>query len=57
MRPRYFDLYMIFAMICGFLLLIGFLAFFFNIVMSLGLKGVLQIFTPSKLDTKEVLAD
>lgn len=52
-----FDLYMILAMFCGFLLLIGFLAFFINIVMSLGLKGVLQVFTPSKLDTKEVLAD
>ncbi len=52
-----FDLYMILAMFCGFLLLIGFIAFFINIVMSLGLKGVLQVFTPSKLDTKEVLAD
>ena len=52
-----FDLYMILAMFCGFLLLIGFIAFFINIVMSLGFKGVLQVFTPSKLDTKEVLAD
>jgi cytochrome c oxidase subunit 1 len=48
---------MILAMFCGLLLLIGFLAFFINIVMSVGLKGVLKIFTPSKLETKEVLAD
>lgn len=52
-----YDLYMILAMFCGFLLLIGFLAFFINIVMSVGLKGVLNIFTPSKFETKEVLAD
>ena len=32
---------------------LAFLAFFFNIVMSLGLKGVLAIFTPSKLDTTD----
>ena len=32
---------------------LAFLAFFFNIVMSLGLKGVLGIFTPSKLDTTD----
>ncbi|MCD4770664.1 MAG: cbb3-type cytochrome c oxidase subunit I [Bacteroidales bacterium] len=60
-RTLYFDgeysLYMILAGICGALLLIGFLAFFYNIVMSLGLKGVLGIFTPSKLKTKEILPE
>ncbi|MEZ4999864.1 MAG: cbb3-type cytochrome c oxidase subunit I [Bacteroidales bacterium] len=59
-RTLYFDgeysLYMILAAICGGLLLIGFLAFFTNIVMSVGLKGVLQIFTPSKLKTGEILS-
>ena len=58
-RTLYFDgecnLYMILAGLCGALLLIGFLAFFVNIVMSVGFKGVLNIFTPSKLDTKEIL--
>lgn len=48
---------MILAMFCGILLLIGFLAFFINVAMSVGLKGLLQVFTPSKLDTKEVLAE
>ena len=47
-----FDLYMILAGICGGLLLLAFLAFFFNIVMSLGLNGVIGIFTPSKHDPK-----
>jgi len=48
-----FDGYMILAALSGSLLLFAFLAFFYNIVMSLGLKGVLGIVTPSKLDTKE----
>jgi cytochrome c oxidase subunit I len=41
-----FNLYMILAGICGSLLLFAFLAFFYNIVMSVGLKGVIGIFTP-----------
>jgi cytochrome c oxidase subunit I len=52
-----FDLYMILAAICGSLLLLAFLAFFFNIVMSVGLKGVIGIFTPSKLDKKQLLPE
>ena len=47
-----FDLYMILAGLSGSLLLFAFLAFFYNIVMSLGLFGVIGIFTPSKLDSK-----
>ncbi len=48
-----FNAYMILAALAGSLLLIGFLAFFYNIVMSLGLRGVVGIFTPSKLDTTD----
>ncbi len=44
---------MILAALAGLLLLLGFLVFFYNIVMSLGLKGILGIFTPSKLETKD----
>ena len=47
-----FDLYMILAAFSGSLLLLAFLAFFYNIVMSIGLKGVIGIFMPSKLDVK-----
>lgn len=52
-----FNIYMILAAICGSLLLFAFLAFFYNIVMSLGLKGVLGIFTPSKLDKKLIVPE
>ena len=58
-RTIYFDgefsLYMILAALCGALLLLAFLAFFYNIVMTLGLKGVLGIFTPSRLDKDELV--
>ncbi len=50
-----FDLYMILAALAGSLLLLAFLAFFINIVMTVGLKGVLGIFTPSKLRVEELL--
>jgi cytochrome c oxidase subunit I len=48
-----FNVYMILAALFGSLLLFAFLAFFYNIVMSLGVKGVFGIFTPSKLNTKD----
>ena len=58
-RTIYFDgeysLYMILAALSGTLLLLAFLAFFFNIVMSVGLKGVIGIFMPAKSDTKDLL--
>ena len=50
-----FDLYMILAALSGSLLLLAFLAFFYNIVMSVGLNGVLGIFSPSKLDKDKLL--
>ncbi|NMC39387.1 MAG: cbb3-type cytochrome c oxidase subunit I [Bacteroidales bacterium] len=50
-----FNTTMILAALSGALILIGFLAFFANIVMSLGLKGVLGIFTPAKIKTKDLL--
>ena len=50
-----FNTYMLLAALSGTLLLIAFLAFFYNIVMSVGLKGVIGIFTPSKIKTKELV--
>jgi len=50
-----FSGYMVLAALSGALLALGFLAFFFNIVMSLGLKGVLGVFTPATSDTKELV--
>jgi len=52
-----FNTYMILAALSGSLLLISFLVFFYNIVMSVGLKGVIGIFSPSKLKTKELLPE
>jgi cytochrome c oxidase subunit 1 len=45
-----FNTLMILAALSGALILIAFLAFFYNIVMSVGLKGVIGIFTRSDLD-------
>lgn len=50
-----FDVYMILAALSGSLLLLSFLAFFYNIVMSIGLNGVIGIFMPSKLRTTDLL--
>lgn len=50
-----FTLYMVLAALAGFLLLLGFAAFFFNVVMSVGLNGVIGIFMPAKLKTKDLL--
>jgi cytochrome c oxidase subunit 1 len=50
-----FNTYMVLAALCGGLLLLAFLAFFFNIVMSVGINGVIGIFMPTKLKTKDLL--
>jgi cytochrome c oxidase subunit 1 len=50
-----FNIYMILAALCGCLLLFGFLCFFINIVMSVGLKGVLGLFGRSTLDKDRLL--
>lgn len=47
--------YMSLAALSGALLLAAFLAFFYNIVMSVGVKGVIGIFLPASSDTKELL--
>jgi cytochrome c oxidase subunit 1 len=46
---------MILAALSGSLILIAFFAFFFNIVMSVGLKGVIGVFSPAKLKTKDLV--
>jgi cytochrome c oxidase subunit 1 len=50
-----FQIYMILAGLSGAFLLLAFLAFFLNIVMSLGLQGVIGIFMPAKLKTKDLV--
>ncbi len=50
-----FNTYMIFAALSGALLIVAFLAFFINIVLSLGLNGVIGIFMPAKLKTEDLV--
>lgn len=50
-----FNLYMILAALAGTLILVGFIAFFFNIVMSVGLKGAIGIFAPVKNKTEQLV--
>ncbi|MCB0873665.1 MAG: cbb3-type cytochrome c oxidase subunit I [Actinobacteria bacterium] len=47
--------YMILAGVCGALLIAAFAAFLFNIVMTVGLRGAIGIFRPSKLDSTLLL--
>ncbi len=50
-----YNLYMILAAICGLLLLLAFFAFLYNIIMSVGIKGLIGIFMPAKNQTKDLL--
>jgi cytochrome c oxidase subunit 1 len=52
-----FNLYMILAGLCGALLLIAFILFLYNVIMTVGLKGLIGIFTPAKIKTKELLPE
>ncbi len=47
-----FSGYMTLAALSGGLLLAGFLAFFANVVMSIGLRGVVGIFTPATVQAR-----
>jgi len=50
-----FNVYMILAALCGALLAFGFLCFFINLVMSVGVKGVLGLFGKSRFDKDALL--
>jgi len=52
-----FNTLMILAALSGTLILVAFLAFFYNIVMSVGLKGVIGIFSGSALEKKQLLPE
>lgn len=48
-----FQTYMILAGVCGSLLLLAFALFLFNIVMTVGIKGLIGIYSPATSDTRE----
>jgi cytochrome c oxidase subunit 1 len=48
-----YNTYMILAGICGCMLLLAFAAFLFNVVMTVGVKGLIGIYSPAKMNTRE----
>ncbi|MCK6603066.1 MAG: cbb3-type cytochrome c oxidase subunit I [Bacteroidetes bacterium] len=50
-----FNVYMILAGLCGAMLLAAFLAFLFNIVMSVGLNGAIGLFKKSEISEETLL--
>jgi len=52
-----YQIYMILAGICGLLLLSAWVVFLVNILMSVGVKGLIGVFTKSKLDTKALVPE
>ena len=48
-----YNTYMILAGVCGCLLLLAFAAFLFNVVMTVGVKGLIGIYSPAKTNTRE----
>ncbi|NEW61438.1 cbb3-type cytochrome c oxidase subunit I [Sulfurovum sp. bin170] len=50
-----FNTYMILGALCGMLILISWLAFLINVVMTIGIKGLIGIYTPAKSDTKDLV--
>ncbi len=52
-----YNTYMILAGISGAMIMVAFLIFLFNIIMSVGVKGLLGIYAPSKIDTHDCLVE
>jgi len=50
-----YNLFMIMAALCGLLIMAAWLVFLINVVMSIGVKGLLGVYTPAKLDTKDLV--
>ncbi len=52
-----YNTYMILSALCGAMMIVAFVLFLYNIVMSIGLKGLLGIYQPSTMDTHECLVE
>ncbi len=52
-----YNIYMILAGLCGAMMLLAFVLFLYNIIMSIGLKGLLGIYQPSPMNTHECIAE
>jgi len=52
-----FDIFMILAALAGAALLLAYLSYFFNLVLTIGVKGIIEIFKPSKLPKEQILPE
>ena len=52
-----FDIFMVLAALAGSALLVAYLAYFLNLAMTLGLKGILEIFKPSRLPADQIVPE
>lgn len=50
-----YNTYMILGALGGILILLAWAAFLYNVIMTIGIKGLIGIYTPSKLDTKDLV--
>ena len=51
-----YQTYMILAAICGAMMMLAFVLFLYNIIMTVGVKGLLGIYQPSTMDTHDCIA-
>lgn len=52
-----YNTYMILAGICGAMMMVAFVLFLYNIIMSLGVKGLLGIYTPPSINTNDCIIE
>lgn len=50
-----YNTYMILAGLCGAMMMLAFVIFMYNIIMSIGLKGLFGIYTKSQIETNDCL--
>lgn len=51
-----YNTYMVLAALCGAMMMAAFVIFLYNIIMSIGLKGLFGIYTKSQIETNDCLA-
>lgn len=51
-----YNTYMVLAALCGAMMMAAFVIFLYNIIMSIGLKGLFGIYTKSQIQTNDCLA-
>lgn len=52
-----FDIFMVLAAVAGSALLLAYLSYFFNLVLTIGIKGIIEIFKPSKLPKEQIIPE